>query len=181
MSSHFCHPGSGGVFRSATVVLPEPAALCRERNASRLERAVCTIENPSNSCIYIAGVQRRAEQPRWNRGASHGCGWTAFPMESQARSNRRGFMQLKRIAYTLYLSAGTALLAGVVAVTQAPGSPQQQPMPSQQPTPPGNQGTGAAGMGPGAYPGTVPTSQDFGERALVSKALEGGDAEVQLG
>jgi putative membrane protein len=91
-------------------------------------------------------------------------------------------MQLKRIAYTLYLSAGTALLAGVVAVAQAPGSPQQQPtMPSQQPTTPGNQGTGAAGMGPGAYPGTVPTSQDFGERAFVSKALEGGEAEVQLG
>jgi putative membrane protein len=92
-------------------------------------------------------------------------------------------MQLKRIAYTLCLSAGTALLVGVVAVAQAPGSPQQQPtmpsqQPSQQPTTPAGPGTG---MGPGAYPGTAPTSQDFGERAFVSKALEGGVTEVQLG
>jgi putative membrane protein len=92
-------------------------------------------------------------------------------------------MQLKRIAYTVCLSAGTVLLSGVVALAQAPGSPQQQPtMPSQQqPTTPTNPGAGNPDVGPGAYPGSAPTSQDFAERAFVSKALEGGEAEVQLG
>jgi len=88
-------------------------------------------------------------------------------------------MQLKRIAYTLCLSAGALSLAGVAAVAQMPGSPQQQQptTPSQQPTTnPAN-----PGMGPGPYPGTAPTAQDFGEKAFVSKALEGGEAEVQLG
>ena len=88
-------------------------------------------------------------------------------------------VQLKRIAYTLCLSVGTALLAGTVAFGQMPGSsqPQQPTMPSQQPTTnPAN-----PGMGPGTYPGTGPTGQDIGERAFVSKALEGGEAEVQLG
>lgn len=89
-------------------------------------------------------------------------------------------MQLKRITYTLCLSAGTALLGGVVALAQAPGSPQQQPtMPSQQPTSP--TAPGNPGAGPGAYPGTAPTGQDYAEKAFVTKALEGGDAEVQLG
>jgi putative membrane protein len=50
-------------------------------------------------------------------------------------------------------------------------------MPSQQPTTnPAN-----PNAGPGAYPGTAPTGQDFAEKAFVSKALEGGAAEVQLG
>ncbi len=31
------------------------------------------------------------------------------------------------------------------------------------------------------YPGTVPAMQDSSDRAFVSKALEGGEAEVQLG
>ena len=89
-------------------------------------------------------------------------------------------MQLKRIAYTLCLSAGTVLLGGVVALAQAPGSSPQQPtMPSQQPTSPAAQGN--PGAGPGAYPGTAPTGQDYAERAFVSKALEGGETEVQLG
>jgi putative membrane protein len=88
-------------------------------------------------------------------------------------------MNLKRIAYTLCLSAGTLSMAGVVAVAQMPGSPQQQQptTPSQQP----NTNPANPGMGPGAYPGTAPTAQDFGEKAFVTKALEGGDAEVQLG
>jgi putative membrane protein len=55
-------------------------------------------------------------------------------------------------------------------------------MPSQQqPTTPTNPGAGNTGMGPGAYPGTAPTGQDYAERAFVSKALEGGETEVQLG
>ena len=91
-------------------------------------------------------------------------------------------MQLKRIAYTLCLNAGTVSLAGVLALAQAPGSPQQQPtMPSQQPQSPTSPTAGNPGAGPGAYPGTAPTGQDFAARAFVSKALEGGDAEVQLG
>lgn len=88
-------------------------------------------------------------------------------------------MQLKRITYTLRLSAGTVLLGGVVALAQAPGSPQQPTMPSQQPTSP--TAPGNPGAGPGAYPGTAPTGQDYAEKAFVTKALEGGDAEVQLG
>jgi putative membrane protein len=88
-------------------------------------------------------------------------------------------MQLKRITYTLRLSAGTVLLSGFVALAQAPGSPQQPTMPSQQPTSP--TAPGNPGAGPGAYPGTAPTGQDYAEKAFVTKALEGGDAEVQLG
>ncbi|MGA8089211.1 MAG: DUF4142 domain-containing protein [Terracidiphilus sp.] len=90
-------------------------------------------------------------------------------------------MQLKRIAYTLCLSAGTVLLSGVVALAQMPGNPQpQQPtMPGQQPMAPTNPGN--PNMGPGTYPGTAPMGQDFAEKAFVSKALEGGEAEVQLG
>lgn len=87
-------------------------------------------------------------------------------------------MQLNRIAYTLSLSAGMVWMTGAVALAQMPSNPQQQQptMPSQQPGASGN-----PGMGPGAYPGTAPTGQDFGERSFVTKALEGGQAEVQLG
>jgi putative membrane protein len=87
-------------------------------------------------------------------------------------------MNAKRITYTLSLSAGAAFLAGVVALAQTPGSPQQPGMPSQQqpsPTTPGS------GMGPGAYPGTAPTGQDLSDRTFVTKALAGGETEVQLG
>lgn len=35
--------------------------------------------------------------------------------------------------------------------------------------------------GPGAYPGTAPGTQMSGDTAFVSKALAGGEAEVQLG
>ncbi len=93
-------------------------------------------------------------------------------------------MQFKRIAYKLGISAGATILAGVVALAQAPGSPQQPSMPGQQPqspTSPGAGNPGNPGMGPGAYPGNAPTGQDFSERAFVSKALEGGETEVQLG
>ena len=86
-------------------------------------------------------------------------------------------MQLKRIAYTLCFSAGTTLLCASVAIAQAPGSPQQPSMPSQQTQP----SPSTENPGPGPYPGTAPTSQDFAEKAFVSKALEGGETEVQLG
>jgi putative membrane protein len=90
-------------------------------------------------------------------------------------------MELKRIAYTLCTGAGTIFLAGAVALGQAPGSPAQQPSMPQTPSPasPGTPTTG--NTGPGAYPATAPTSQDFAEKAFVTKALEGGAAEVQLG
>ena len=87
-------------------------------------------------------------------------------------------MNVKRITYTFSMSAGAAMLAGVVAFAQAPGSPQQPNMPSQQPS----QTSPSDPIGPGAYPGTAPTStQDFSERAFITKAMEGGMAEVQLG
>ena len=86
-------------------------------------------------------------------------------------------MQLKRIAYAVCFSAGTVLLGGVVALAQAPGSPQQPTMPQQQ----SPSSSTAGNPGTGAYPSTAPTSQDFAEKAFVSKALEGGEAEVQLG
>ena len=87
-------------------------------------------------------------------------------------------MNVKRIAYTLIMSAGTALLGGVVAVAQAPASPQQPSVPGQQPS----QTSPTNPTYPGAAPGSTPTSsQDYSERAFISKAMEGGIAEVQLG
>ena len=87
-------------------------------------------------------------------------------------------MQLKRITYTLCSTAGAALLGSVVALAQAPGTPQQPSMP-QSPTSPASPNAGNTGSG--SYPSTAPTSQDFAEKAFVTKALEGGAAEVQLG
>ncbi|HTM18665.1 MAG TPA: DUF4142 domain-containing protein [Terracidiphilus sp.] len=87
-------------------------------------------------------------------------------------------MNVKRIAYTFSMSAGTALLSATVALAQAPGgAPQQQPsMPqSQSPTP------GAQTPGDNATQGAPTSAQDFSERAFISKAMEGGMAEVQLG
>lgn len=78
------------------------------------------------------------------------------------------------------MSAAIGMLGGVVALAQAPGSPQQPSMPGQQQTPT-SPGAGMPGTGSGAYPSTAPTGQDFSERAFVTKALEGGEAEVQLG
>jgi len=93
-------------------------------------------------------------------------------------------MSVMRIGARFCMGSGVALLAGVVVFAQAPGSPQQPSMPGQQPqspTSPGAGNPGNPGMGPGAYPGNAPTGQDFSERAFVSKALEGVEAEVQLG
>lgn len=90
-------------------------------------------------------------------------------------------MNVKRIAYSVSMTAGTALLSGMVALSQAPGSQQQPSMPQSQSAPgSGNQTQGSnstANQGASA-----PTStQDFQERAFISKAMEGGVAEVQLG
>jgi putative membrane protein len=79
------------------------------------------------------------------------------------------------------MSAGTALLGGAVAMAQAPGSPQQPSMPSQQPSQT-NPTNAANPNNPGAIPGsTANSAQDYSERAFISKAMEGGIAEVQLG
>jgi putative membrane protein len=88
-------------------------------------------------------------------------------------------MDVKRITYTFSMGAGTALLGGMVALAQSTSSPQQQPsMPSQQPS----ASSPSNPNGPGANPGSTPTSsQDFSERAFISKGMEGGMAEVQLG
>ncbi|MGA9584509.1 MAG: DUF4142 domain-containing protein [Terracidiphilus sp.] len=85
-----------------------------------------------------------------------------------------------RLAYSFCLSSTIVLLGGVVALAQAPGSPQPPSMPGQQQAPT-SPGAGIPGTGTGAYPATAPTGQDYSERAFVTKALEGGEAEVQLG
>lgn len=87
-------------------------------------------------------------------------------------------MNVKRIAYTVSMSAVTALLGATVALSQAPGgSPQQQPSMPQSQSP--NPGTQSPSSNPGA---SAPTSsQDFSERAFISQAMQGGMAEVQLG
>ena len=87
-------------------------------------------------------------------------------------------MRLKRIAYSICISSWTALLSGAVALAQ-----QQMPPPGQQqPSMPGQpQQPTSPTVGPGAYPGTAPTGQDFGDKAFVSKAMEGSNTEVQLG
>ena len=88
-------------------------------------------------------------------------------------------MKVKRTAYTFSMIAGTALLGATFAVAQAPGSPQQPSMPQSQ-TP--NSGTQTPGDPSATQNAAAPTSsQDFSERAFISKAMEGGMAEVQLG
>ncbi len=89
-------------------------------------------------------------------------------------------MNVKQIAYSLSMSAGTTLLAGVVAVAQAPGSPQQPGMPSQQQ--PSQTNPATTTDTPGATTGNAPNaSQDYSDRAFITKAMQGGMAEVQLG
>jgi putative membrane protein len=84
-------------------------------------------------------------------------------------------MGIKPIAYRVAMISATAVLAGAVAVAQMPpsGGPPAGQTP-QQPTTQPNQGSGA-------YPGTAPTAQDFGEKAFISKGLEGDQAEMQMG
>jgi putative membrane protein len=72
----------------------------------------------------------------------------------------------------------TALLATATALAQAPGGGGQQPgTQGQQPQSPSTPGAGI----PDAPSGTAPTAQNYNDQAFVSKALEDGSAEVQLG
>lgn len=90
-------------------------------------------------------------------------------------------MIANRMYRRILIYPAAVLLAVAVAVAQAPpGGGGQQPgsMPSQQPQ---QQPTSPAAGYPENNPGTAPTAPDYGEQAFVTKAIEGGDAEVQLG
>jgi putative membrane protein len=88
-------------------------------------------------------------------------------------------MNVKQIAYTLSMSAAAALFAGIVSIAQSPGAPQQPGTPGPQQPSPTNP---TSPNFPGATSGGMPTStQDYSDRSFITKALEGGMAEVQLG
>ncbi|HEY1577932.1 MAG TPA: DUF4142 domain-containing protein [Terracidiphilus sp.] len=91
-------------------------------------------------------------------------------------------MNIKRITYCLSLAPATVLLAGAVAVAQAPGAPQQPGGGGSQSSPnPGSMPSNNPSNNPGENPGAAPNGQDYAAHAFVSKAMEGGMAEVQLG
>jgi len=76
----------------------------------------------------------------------------------------------------LLLRSVPVLLTSAALLAQAPpsGGGQQPNMPTQP-------SAGNTMPPPGATPDTAPTGQNFGDQAFVSKALQGGVAEVQLG
>src|ERR1700759_3862518 len=83
-------------------------------------------------------------------------------------------MSAKQIAWRLGAFSAPALLASLVLAQSPTGGGQQPTTPSQQqqqPSTMGAPGTGAA----------APSTQNLGDQAFVSKALEGGMAEVELG
>jgi putative membrane protein len=85
-------------------------------------------------------------------------------------------MTAKRIARKLGIVSAPVLLAGAL-LAQNPGGGgggQQPNTPSQQQPPSATMGSPGAGA-------TAPTAQNFGDQAFVTKALEGGMAEVELG
>lgn len=88
-------------------------------------------------------------------------------------------MIAKRISRTVLVGSVAALLAALPALAQSPGG--GMPGQPQQPTSPSSPSGNPSTMGPGAYPGTAPTAQQEGDKDFVSKAWEGGKAEVELG
>lgn len=82
-------------------------------------------------------------------------------------------MSAKRIARKIGIVSAPVLLAGAL-LAQNPGSGGG----GQQPNSPSQQQPSATVGSPGA---TAPTAQNFGDQAFVSKAMEGGMAEVELG
>lgn len=91
-------------------------------------------------------------------------------------------MNLKGIAYSVSLMTATGLLGGAVAIAQQPmpsGQQQQPSMPNQQQ--PTNPNMNPNANAPGVNPATGPATNEFGERAFVSKAMQGDNTEVQLG
>lgn len=84
-------------------------------------------------------------------------------------------MRTKLPLNKLWLCSVPALCLSAALAAQAPGSgaPSQQPSMPNPPSP---------GMQtPGSDQGAAPTPQSFSDHAFVTKALEGGMAEVQLG
>ena len=71
--------------------------------------------------------------------------------------------------------AAAALLAAATALAQAPGggAAQQPASPSQSQTP--------RPSSPGMSPGTAAPSQDYGDQSFMTKAMQGGEAQVQMG
>jgi putative membrane protein len=75
-----------------------------------------------------------------------------------------------------WLCSAPVLLLSTAMLAQAPPSGGQQPnMPSQQQQP------NPTAAYPGATPGTAETAQNYGDHAFLTKAMQGGEAEVQLG
>ncbi len=85
-------------------------------------------------------------------------------------------MVFKHNLKRLWLCSVPALLTSAALLAQAPpsGGGQQPSMPSQQPS-------SSTVPSAAATPETAPNGQNFGDQAFVSKALQGGVAEVQLG
>lgn len=85
-------------------------------------------------------------------------------------------MVSKRNVKMAWLCSAPALLMSAAILAQAPPSGGGQPsMPSQP------QQQNPSAVSPGATPGTAETAQNFGDQAFVTKALQGGEAEVELG
>jgi putative membrane protein len=84
-------------------------------------------------------------------------------------------MSGKRIALKIGTFSAPALLASMLlAQTPGGGGGGQQPNTPSQQQPSATMGSPGTGT-------TSPTTQNFGDQAFVTKALEGGMAEVQLG
>lgn len=87
-------------------------------------------------------------------------------------------MKFKGIVHRLCMISATACLGAMVIQAQMPPGGGQQPGAGQQvPQQPAMPGT----QNPGVIPGPGATSQDFGEKAFVSKGLEGDESEIAIG
>jgi putative membrane protein len=85
-------------------------------------------------------------------------------------------MTAKRIARKIGIVSAPVLLAGAL-LAQNPGGGGG----GQQPNSPGQQQPPSATMGTPGAGASAPTAQNFGDQAFVTKAMEGGMAEVELG
>jgi putative membrane protein len=125
-----------------------------------------------------SGLTERQLRQSWEASEAK-AGWNEPPAQEWLRvatgeEEEKG-MITKRAVKRIWLCSIPALVTSV-ALAQAPtggGAPQQPTMPSQSPS--------ATAGAPGAGTGTAPAGQSFGDQAFVTKALEGGMAEVQLG
>lgn len=85
-------------------------------------------------------------------------------------------MNSRRLFTRSLLGSAAALCTGIALMAQSPSAGQQPTMPSQQ-----QQQPPAAGANPMDNPTSSAASQDYGAQAYVSQAIQGDDAEVQLG